>query len=149
MKDEPLQPDPVIEAYKRDIDRSLLRENLKLTVEQRFLELMKLQEFAEELQRAMRAASDAAAEVQVYSGDKLAMGTVRWKAPRIPGYHLKQYVPAVPAANGPDVYVVDESDDGNTTLIRALFADGRQKWMKKVQGKVDKITSSIIQGKQL
>ncbi|WHZ26673.1 MAG: hypothetical protein OJF51_001469 [Nitrospira sp.] len=29
-----LQPDPVIEAYKRDIDRSLLRENLKLTVEQ-------------------------------------------------------------------------------------------------------------------
>ena len=27
--------DPVIEAYKRDVDRTLLRENLKLTVEQR------------------------------------------------------------------------------------------------------------------
>jgi hypothetical protein len=28
--------DPVIEAYKKDIDRTLLRENLKLTVEERF-----------------------------------------------------------------------------------------------------------------
>jgi hypothetical protein len=27
--------DPVIEAYKRDVDRTLLRENLKLTVDQR------------------------------------------------------------------------------------------------------------------
>ena len=28
--------DPVIEAYKKDVDRTLLRENLKLTVEERF-----------------------------------------------------------------------------------------------------------------
>jgi hypothetical protein len=28
--------DPVIEAYKKDIDRTLLRGNLKLTVEERF-----------------------------------------------------------------------------------------------------------------
>ena len=28
--------DPVIEAYKVDVDRSLLRENLKLTPQQRF-----------------------------------------------------------------------------------------------------------------
>jgi hypothetical protein len=28
--------DPVIEAYKKDVDRTLLRENLKLTVQQRF-----------------------------------------------------------------------------------------------------------------
>jgi hypothetical protein len=27
--------DPVIEAYKQDVDRTLLRENLKLTVEER------------------------------------------------------------------------------------------------------------------
>jgi hypothetical protein len=27
--------DPVIEAYKKDLDRMLLRENLKLTVEER------------------------------------------------------------------------------------------------------------------
>ena len=28
--------DPVIEAYKADVDRTLLRENLKLTPQQRF-----------------------------------------------------------------------------------------------------------------
>lgn len=28
--------DPVIEAYKKDVDRTLIRENLKLTVEERF-----------------------------------------------------------------------------------------------------------------
>lgn len=27
--------DPVIEVYKKDVDRTLLRENLKLTVEER------------------------------------------------------------------------------------------------------------------
>lgn len=48
-------PDPVIEVYKKDIDRTLIRESLKLTVEERFLRLMKLQEFAEELRRAGQA----------------------------------------------------------------------------------------------
>ena len=47
-----LQPDPVVEAYKRDIDRTLLRENLKLTVEQRFLKLCELQRLAAELRKA-------------------------------------------------------------------------------------------------
>jgi len=32
--------DPVIEAYKKDVDRTLIRENLRLTVEQRLLGLM-------------------------------------------------------------------------------------------------------------
>jgi len=50
--------DPVIEAYKKDVDRTLLRENLRLTVEQRFENLMKLQEFAEELRRAGRKLHD-------------------------------------------------------------------------------------------
>ena len=49
-------PDLVIDVYKKDIDRTLIRENLKLTVEQRFLQLMRLQEFALELQAAGRRA---------------------------------------------------------------------------------------------
>jgi len=49
---EEFEPDPIIEAYKRDVDRTLIRENLRLTVEQRFDALMRLQEFAEELRRA-------------------------------------------------------------------------------------------------
>ncbi len=48
------QRDPVIEAYKKDVDRTLLRENLKLSVEERFRNLMQLQRFAEELRRAGR-----------------------------------------------------------------------------------------------
>jgi hypothetical protein len=48
--------DPVIEAYKKDIDRTLIRQNLRLTVTERFQQLMKLQRFAEELQRAGREA---------------------------------------------------------------------------------------------
>lgn len=52
----PLEPDPVIEAYKKDVDRTLIVENLKLSVEQRFLKLMELQRLAEELRRAGREA---------------------------------------------------------------------------------------------
>ena len=52
----PIEPDPVIEAYKKDVDRTLLRENLKRSVEQRFLRLMELQRFAAELHRAGREA---------------------------------------------------------------------------------------------
>jgi len=48
--------DPVIEAYKKHIDRTLIRENLRLTVDQRFRQLMELQRFAEELQNAGRKA---------------------------------------------------------------------------------------------
>ncbi len=66
VRDEPLPPDPVIAAYKGDVDRTLLRANLKLTVEERFLRLMELQRFAEELRaagrRARRSSPDAAVE---------------------------------------------------------------------------------------
>ncbi len=48
--------DPVVEAYKRDVDRTLLREALKLTPEERLVELQRLVEFAEELRRAGREA---------------------------------------------------------------------------------------------
>jgi hypothetical protein len=48
--------DAVIEAYKKDVDVTLIRENLRLTVDERFQQLMKLQQFAEELQRAGRKA---------------------------------------------------------------------------------------------
>ena len=52
-------PDPVTEACNKDIDRTLLRENLELSVEGRLRQLMELQRLAEELQRAGRAARPA------------------------------------------------------------------------------------------
>jgi hypothetical protein len=50
-------PDPVIEAYKRDIDRGLLRENLRRSPAERMEGLVRLQRFAEELRRAGGEAS--------------------------------------------------------------------------------------------
>ena len=48
-------PDPVIEAYKKDVDRTLIRENLKKSHEERVLALEQMLEFVEELQRAGKA----------------------------------------------------------------------------------------------
>jgi hypothetical protein len=53
---EALEPDPVIEAYKKDVDRTLLRQNLKRSPEERLLALMEMQRFAAELRRAGRDA---------------------------------------------------------------------------------------------
>lgn len=47
--------DDVIEVYKRDIDRTLLRENLRLSPEERLRKLQQLQRFAAELRRAARS----------------------------------------------------------------------------------------------
>ena len=51
----PAEVDRLVEELKKDVDRTLIRENLKLTVEERLVQLMRLQEFAEELRRAGRA----------------------------------------------------------------------------------------------
>lgn len=44
-----LEPSPIIEAYKRDVDRTLLQENLKLTPQQRLEKMMAVLRFTEEL----------------------------------------------------------------------------------------------------
>jgi len=46
--------DPVVEAYKKGIDRTLIRENLKLTPEERLRNAMALARFADELREAGR-----------------------------------------------------------------------------------------------
>lgn len=57
---QPFEPDPVIEAYKAGIDRTLIRENLKLTPTERMERAMQLQRFAEELREAGRRLRRAA-----------------------------------------------------------------------------------------
>lgn len=44
-------PSPVIDRYKRDVDRTLIRENLRRTPEERLQALQALQSFASELRR--------------------------------------------------------------------------------------------------
>lgn len=52
----PQRVDPVVELYKKDIDRSLLRRNLEKTPTQRILDLQELLRLAEEVRRAGREA---------------------------------------------------------------------------------------------
>ena len=52
MRPERFEPDPVIEAYKKDIDRTLLRENLKKTVAERLATLVAMQRLAEQVRQA-------------------------------------------------------------------------------------------------
>jgi hypothetical protein len=48
----PHDPDALIAAYKRDIDRTLLRENLRMTPEHRLQEFRRFQRLAGKLRRA-------------------------------------------------------------------------------------------------
>jgi hypothetical protein len=45
-----LDPSPVIEAYKKDVDRTLLRENLKLTTDERIEKMISALRFVEAVQ---------------------------------------------------------------------------------------------------
>ena len=45
--------DPVVDAYKRDVDRTLLRENLRKTVEQRLTDMEAFRKSADVLRQAV------------------------------------------------------------------------------------------------
>ncbi|HVZ71002.1 MAG TPA: hypothetical protein VHJ20_01395 [Polyangia bacterium] len=47
-----LDPDPVVEAYKKDVDRTLLRQNLRRTPEERWRILLEAYRLAEEVRQA-------------------------------------------------------------------------------------------------
>jgi len=57
----PLWSDPVVEAYLRDVDRTLLRRNLALSHEERLQQLQSLARLAEELGRAGKSARSSSA----------------------------------------------------------------------------------------
>jgi hypothetical protein len=56
LEEAGLALDPVIEAYKKDVDRTLLRERLRRSVDERLRDLMSMQAFAHELREAGRRA---------------------------------------------------------------------------------------------
>ena len=47
--------DSLIELYKKDVDRTLIRENLRLSHEERLLKLQRMVNFVEEVRRAGEA----------------------------------------------------------------------------------------------
>jgi hypothetical protein len=88
--------------------------------------------------RARLGTHYAEANVTVLSGSTLPQGTKRWSAPEIPGYTIKEVVPAVPSANGPDVFVNEVNNEGNS-LVRAFTSEGIQLWMVPVKGGISKV----------
>jgi hypothetical protein len=52
--DEGFAPDPVIEAYKKDVDRTLIREQLRRSVDARVKNMIGALRFAEALREAGR-----------------------------------------------------------------------------------------------
>ena len=66
-------------------------------------------------------------QVNILAGTSLPIGTVLWSAPSTPGFTVQQIVQAVPTANGPDLYSI-ENNSNNTPLIRAMNSDGRPLW---------------------
>jgi hypothetical protein len=53
---QPVRPNPVVEAYKRDIDRTLIREKSQAHRRGAIPQAMALASFADELRRAGREA---------------------------------------------------------------------------------------------
>ena len=49
-----LEPDPVVELYKRDVDRTLIREQLRRSVDERVRNMIAASRFAEALREAAR-----------------------------------------------------------------------------------------------
>jgi hypothetical protein len=47
-----LDPNPAIEAYKKDVDRTLLRENLRLSTTERVRKMVDALRFAEAVRRS-------------------------------------------------------------------------------------------------
>jgi hypothetical protein len=54
LQDVSLDPSPVIEAYKRDVDRTLIRENLRLSPDERVRKMISVLRFVEEVRTSNR-----------------------------------------------------------------------------------------------
>jgi hypothetical protein len=78
--------------------------------------------------RSSNGSSDAT--ITVMEGASLPVGTVKWSAGKIDGCKTTKIIPAVPSANGPDVYEQSQCEDGQ--YISAYTADGVLLWRRKM-----------------
>jgi hypothetical protein len=77
------------------------------------------------------AGTDSAeASIEIRSGTALPTGTALWSVSHLPGCTTTKMSQAVPSANGPDIYDEEACPDG--TVIRAMTADGREIWRRRL-----------------
>jgi hypothetical protein len=79
---------------------------------------------------AMGSNGSATATVTVKEGDSLPVGTVKWSAGKIEGCKSTKIIPAVPSANGPDIYEMSQCEDGQ--YVAAYKEDGILMWRRKM-----------------
>ena len=72
------------------------------------------------------------ASIEIRSGSSLPTGTMMWSVSPLPGCKSMKMTQAVPTATGPDIYDEESCPDG--TYVRALTADGRELWRRKLGG---------------
>jgi hypothetical protein len=82
------------------------------------------------------------ASIEIRSGS-LPTGTVMWSVSSLPGCKSTKMSQAVPTATGPDLYDEESCPDG--AYVRALTADGRELWRRKLGGSM----ASVAPGPQL
>lgn len=71
------------------------------------------------------------ASIEIRTG-ALPAGTIMWSVNHLPGCKSMKMTQAVPTANGPDIY--DEESCPDAAYVRALTADGRELWRRKLGG---------------
>jgi hypothetical protein len=95
---------------------------------------------------ARSADGSAEATAKVMEGTTLPVGTVKWSAGTIRGCKTTKIMPAVPTANGPDVFEQSQCEDGE--YIAAYTADGILLWRRKAGDpgvpKVAEITKNAV-----
>ncbi len=72
------------------------------------------------------------ASIEIRSGPSLPAGTIMWSVSPLPGCKSMKMTQAVPTATGPDIYDEESCFDG--AYVRALTADGRELWRRKLGG---------------
>jgi hypothetical protein len=70
------------------------------------------------------------ATITVMDGAALPQGTVKWSGAAIDGCKTTKVIPAVPSANGPDIYEQSQCQDGE--YLAAYTSEGIQLWRRKI-----------------
>jgi len=86
--------------------------------------------FATVVLTAHAGGDSAEASIEIRSGTALPTGTALWSVSHLPGCTTTKMSQAVPSANGPDLYDEEACPDG--TYIRAMTADGREIWRRRL-----------------
>jgi hypothetical protein len=117
----------------------------KLTVDGDEATIQAEEPFATVILSAYAEGDSAEASIEIRSGNSLPIGTMKWSVTELPGCKTRKITPAVPSANGPDIYVEESCPDG--LYVRAITDDGRELWRRKIGGALAPVAPGL-EGKE-